>query len=209
MAREVARSTYENFLTLFALRWASYSNVVFLSLSGPVFVLADYVVEKLLGDAMISQFSSDRLYRYTLWRNWGTEPYLMIIGLNPSTADEIKDDPTLRRCVGFARREGFGALCMTNLFAYRTSDPRELNCIVDIVGRDNDYWLCQMARNAGCIVAAWGTKGVLKGRDREVIALIGHGKNLYCFGKTKQGHPKHPLYLSNSVPLERWNHEPL
>lgn len=166
-----------------------------------------------------SIFSPCRKYRYTLWREWwrdalprplcrdcadvngvcprdGTRcdpsDYVQFIGLNPSTADETNDDPTIRRCINFAKAWGFGAMCMTNLFAFRATDPRCMMGCSRPIGADNDLWLTAMARNAALIVAGWGNKGAFLGRDKEVLKLL---DNVHCLRHTKAGHPEHPLYI--------------
>ena len=165
-----------------------------------------------------TQFSPDRLYRYTLWREWdrdllGVQPmhiwelgwkYVQFICLNPSTADETKDDPTIRRCIAFAKSWGYGALCMTNLFAFRATDPRRMMGHPNPVGCENDKWLVQISRTAGLIVAAWGTKGQFLGRDREVLKLL---DDLHYLRKTKDGFPEHPLYLPQTLNPIPWSHE--
>lgn len=136
-----------------------------------------------------------RTYRYTLWRNFGggvADGYAMFIGLNPSTADEINDDNTIRRCIAFAQSWGYGALCMTNLFAFRATKPADMIASDDPIGPDNDAHLVELARGAGVVVAAWGTDGTYLGRDSAVRALMPH---LHYLRKTKDGHPGHPLYL--------------
>jgi hypothetical protein len=144
-------------------------------------------------------FSRCRTYRYVLWRDWDAinHAYAMFVGLNPSTADEVEDDPTIRRCIGFAKRWGYGALCMTNLFAYRATDPEAMKAHPAPVGVENDRWLRAMAKNAALVVAAWGVNGVHLHRDQAVIALF--GTELSCLGLTKGGHPAHPLYLKKSL----------
>jgi hypothetical protein len=150
----------------------------------------------------ITVFSEGRLYRYTLWRQWGeTESYAMFIGLNPSTADEVQDDPTIRRCIDFSKQWGFSGLCMTNLFAFRATDPKNMKRCPKPVGDHNDHWLVECARNAGVVVAAWGNHGRFLGRDAEVISIV---DRLECFGLTKEKCPMHPLYLpktSTLIPL--------
>jgi len=150
----------------------------------------------------VTVFSDSRLYRYTLWRQWGsTESYAMFIGLNPSTADEVQDDPTIRRCIDFSEQWGFSGLCMTNLFAFRATDPKEMKRCPKPVGDQNDHWLVECSRDAGLIVAAWGNHGKHLGRDEQVIQLI---ERLDCFGLTKEKRPMHPLYLpktSTLIPL--------
>ncbi|MEP0894347.1 DUF1643 domain-containing protein [Leptolyngbya boryana FACHB-1624] len=83
----------------------------------------------------------------------------MFVGLNPSTADETHDDPTIRRCTKFAKDWGYSGLCMTNLFAYRATDPKEMIASVDSIGLENDQYLLEYAARAGIVVAAWGNHG--------------------------------------------------
>lgn len=143
-------------------------------------------------------FSPCRTYRYTLWREWiGGTGYAQFIGLNPSTADEVQDDPTIRRCINFAKAWGFSGLCMTNLFAYRATDPRVMKAHREPVGPANDRLLVQIANDARLVVAAWGADGDHMGRAAHVSALLrdAYRINLTCLGTTKQGQPRHPLYL--------------
>lgn len=139
-------------------------------------------------------------YRYTLWRTWAADPrrIFMVIGLNPSTATETVNDPTIRRCIGFAQREKCDALLMTNAFAFRATLPEDMKSAGDPVGPENDEWLVRCASLATVVVAAWGVHGPHLGRDRAVKELI---PNLLCFGTTADGHPKHPLYLPRDTPL--------
>lgn len=142
-------------------------------------------------------FSRCRAYRYSLWREWiGGDGYVMFVGLNPSTADEKNDDPTIRRCVGFAQAWGFSALCMANLFAFRATDPKVMMQAADPVGPENDRWLRTLSDGASLVVAAWGTDGSHLGRDRVVCDVIGA---MDCLGFTKAGHPRHPLYVRSDV----------
>lgn len=143
-----------------------------------------------------AKFSECRNYRYSLWRQWGkSKPYLMIIGLNPSTADETEDDPTIRRCKRFALDWGFGGLVMTNLFAIRATDPKIMLAHKEPVGLENDEYLSSLAKDAGMILAAWGNHGSHKARDWDVRQLIEKTKQMKSLGKTKIGQPKHPLYI--------------
>lgn len=116
----------------------------------------------------------------------------MFVGLNPSTADETRDDPTIRRCMAFAKAWGYGGLCMTNLFSFRATDPKDMKAAADPVGPENDAHLLALAEGAGVIIAAWGANGTHKGRDKDVRKLL---PTLYCLAMTKGGHPGHPLYL--------------
>ena len=143
-------------------------------------------------------FSECRKYRYSLWRQWADtgSGYVMFIGLNPSTADEINDDPTIRRCIAYAQAWGYDALCMTNLFAYRATDPSEMMTACEPIGIENNQRLLNLASNAGIVVAAWGTNGAHLNREDEVKALL---PNLHYLRLTKYGHPAHPLYLPKTL----------
>lgn len=133
-------------------------------------------------------------YRYVLERSWGPQDaVILFIGLNPSTADDSKDDPTVRRCVGFARALGFDRLLIGNLFAARSPSPGVLSNLIDPVGPENDAWLIKLQDRARRVVVAWGNGGRLRGRSAQVLRLIRYP---YCFGKTQVGEPLHPLYLS-------------
>jgi len=116
-----------------------------------------------------AEFSPCRSYRYSLWRSWsGLLPsdkgYAMFVGLNPSTADEANDDPTIRRCIGFAQAWGYDALFMANIFAFRATEPEVMKAADAPVGTDNDRLLLELAGNAGIVIAAWGTNGTFQGR---------------------------------------------
>lgn len=154
-----------------------------------------------------AKLSSKRKYRYTLYRRWGSifAPSLMIIGLNPSKADEKEDDPTITRCIRFAYDLGFSSVRMMNLFSYRATDPKDMKSSKNPIGRNNDRHIKRMAyrvdRNEGRIVAAWGNHGSYLNRDKEVLELLKH-YDLYCFGITKQNQPKHPLFLRADTKLK-------
>ncbi|SIT46428.1 conserved hypothetical protein [Paraburkholderia ribeironis] len=145
-------------------------------------------------------FSPCRTYRYALWREFGglldDSRYVMFIGLNPSTADETNDDPTIRRCIGYAKAWGYNALCVTNLFAFRATDPTVMLNADDPVGPDNDSHLVKLAGGADMIVAAWGNDGSHRERDRIVRELL---PGLHCLALTRAGQPAHPLYLKGSL----------
>ena len=140
--------------------------------------------------------SADGLYRYDLLRQWGTDEDGQVcwVMLNPSTADATLDDPTIRRCVGFSMAWGFGSLIVVNLFAWRSTDPKALLSAPDPIGPENDACIERAVRNADLTVCAWGTKGGLLNRAAKVTqALSGH--DLHALDITKDGHPKHPLYV--------------
>lgn len=140
-------------------------------------------------------------YRYDLWRQWDTtKAHLLVVGLNPSTADATLDDPTIRRCIGFARLWGFGGLCMANLFAYRDTDPKRMKLAPEPVGPENDAILTDIASTAGMMLAAWGVHGSHNDRDQAVLALLREqGDPVYCLGTTKCGQPRHPLFMPKST----------
>lgn len=141
-----------------------------------------------------ANFSRCRRYRYTLWRRWdGERPLAMIIGLNPSTADATRDDPTIRRCIGFARDWGYGGLIVTNVFAYRATYPADLKAAPDPVGPRNDAWIRRMALQAELIVAAWGNDGAWLERSAHLRKML--AGRLKCLRLNAAGEPAHPLYL--------------
>lgn len=142
-----------------------------------------------------------RTYRYSLWRNWGDDSYAMFIGLNPSTADEVNDDNTIRRCVQFAKDWGYGGLCMTNLFSYRATKPKDMKKATDPIGPDNNRTLIELAQRAGVVVAAWGTHGLFMNRGIEVVKMI---PNLSYLKLTKELLPAHPLYLPKELRPIPW-----
>ena len=150
-------------------------------------------------------FSVDRKCRYTLWREWSIYPgYINFLCLNPSIADEVLDDPTIRRCIRFAKDWGHSALCITNIFAYRATDPLVMKAQSDPVGEENMGHLLKIAGSASMVVAAWGTHGVFKNQNENVVHTFQkYGIPLHCLGTTKDGHPKHPLYLrADTRPVE-------
>lgn len=143
-----------------------------------------------------AKLSKCRRYRYALWRRWdASQPYVMFIGLNPSVADEKEDDPTLRRCINFAKSWGYGGVCMANLFAFRATDPDVMLAAPDPVGKDNDKWLSKLAKDAGLVVAAWGNLGAHLNRSVIVKSSL---TNLHCLKLNKSGEPAHPLYQPSS-----------
>lgn len=144
-----------------------------------------------------ARFSEDRKYRYSLFRGlgdrWETGPILLVIGLNPSTADENVDDPTIRRVIDFARRWGMESIVMMNLYAFRSTDPVGLLKEPDPVGPLNDEEIVYWAKErASMTLVAWGTHSTVDKRNKEVLKLL---TNPVCLGYTKKGHPKHPLYV--------------
>ena len=144
-----------------------------------------------------ANFSQCRKYRYALWRTWdSSKPYAMFIGLNPSTADETEDDPTIRRCINFSRDWGYGGLCMTNLFAFRATKPADLMLSNAPIGPENNAWIKHLAADAGVIIAAWGNHGAYLGRSKKVVSTL---PDLKCLKMNKTGEPAHPLYLPRTT----------
>ena len=162
-------------------------------------------VAKLQYTSSDATISSCGTYRYTLSREWrlpGELPRTAVfIGLNPSTADGLVDDPTIRRCVGFAKRLGCNRMEMLNLFAFRATEPIELQRAITVrklnpIGPENDRWILARCMHADIVVACWGRlKWVfLDDRGRYVRELL-RGHDVACLGLTKDGYPRHPLYL--------------
>lgn len=145
--------------------------------------------------------SDDRVYRYVLWRIWDdAKPMINFIGLNPSTANETVDDPTTRRCIGYAKDWGGGSLTMTNLFAFRGKNPKDMKAAKDPVGILNDVVLLGQAMRSSISIAAWGSDGNYLDRDKEVLKLLNNiHRPLKCLALTKNGMPRHPLYLKKDL----------
>jgi hypothetical protein len=174
-----------------------------------LFPLADVAGEHLSG-AVLSQCEQ---YRYTLDRVWDAgRPAALFVMLNPSVADASVDDPTIGRCKAFAEREGCGALTVVNLFALRSTKPGGLALHPDPVGPDNDAWVTvALANRPSVVVAAWGAYPAAAGRKIQAIAddraatilriLAAHDVPVKCLGTTKDGYPRHPLYVPGTQPL--------
>lgn len=148
-------------------------------------------------------FSPDRTHRYSLTRVWGAGPHALWIMLNPSTADAFADDPTIRRCVGFTKAlGGYGGLAVVNLYSLRATDPRELWTHPAPFNPLTRLWLAAAPIGRGPVIAAWGTHGARHGRGEQVAReLTRAGVALHCLGTTKDGHPKHPLYVPGDTPI--------
>jgi len=151
-------------------------------------------------------FSPCRRYRYRLWRVWDeTKAPAVFVMLNPSTADEVENDPTVERCARRARAMGFGGLRVANIFALRSTDPSALYSDGDPVGPDNDTAILESIAGAGLVVCAWGGHGRLNGRGDAVLALIrGAGAIPNYLKINSDGTPGHPLYVGYSVQPQAW-----
>lgn len=162
---------------------------------------------KTICDALMSR---DGRYRYRLGRHWdSSRPDCLFIMLNPSTADAEKNDRTITRCVAFAKSWGYGGFYVANLFAYRGHKPSEMKRAEDPVGSKNRLHVEDLAkkvsRSGGVCVAAWGRHGRHNNQDRIVLAWLKKlGIQLHFLALTKDGCPKHPLYLSGQLRPTRW-----
>jgi hypothetical protein len=157
----------------------------------------------IVGDAMLSPCGR---YRYSLSRHFGPGPEATFIMLNPSTADALVDDPTIRKCIGFARRLEMGGLYVGNLFAVRATDPRGILSAGDPVGpenRDHLEWLCyRAAKNGGVVICAWGAQGVHMDQDETFLGWLDRlSIEPKALAINKNGTPKHPLYVPYGTDL--------
>jgi len=161
----------------------------------------------LKGDAASSAVYSDcEQYRYMLTRVWdGAGQRALFIMLNPSTATEVQNDPTVERCERRSRTLGFGAFRVLNIFAYRATDPRDMRAAPDPVGPGNDAAILESLPWADRVICAWGTHGEHLNRGSIVEAMLRKaGVPLYHLGLSKAGHPKHPLYIGYKVQPQLW-----
>ena len=164
------------------------------------------------GDAAsIAVYSDCEHYRYTLTRVWEPEGQkALFVMLNPSTATEVQNDPTVERCERRARVLGFGAFRVCNIFAWRETDPRKMITAEDPVGPENDTAIAEGCAWADRIICAWGAHGEHKDRGPEVERLMrGAGKPLYSLGLTQKGHPRHPLYIGYAIQPSLWPGAPV
>lgn len=152
-----------------------------------------------------AHFSPCRTYRYELRRIWGPGCQLLaVIGLNPSTADETQDDPTIRRCIRYAKDWGLDGLVMLNLFAFRSTDPKALPKQGDAVGPLNDSCLKSVpVGERGIVLCAWGANKFAETRSQEVLKLL-EDQDLHVLGLTKAGAPRHPLYMKADLKPTLW-----
>ena len=159
------------------------------------------------GDApSTAVYSPCEAYRYALTRIWDTEGRrVLFVMLNPSTATEVQNDPTVERCERRARALGFGGFRVCNIFAFRATDPRVMRAQADPVGPANDAAIAEGALWADSVVCAWGTHGAHLVRGSAVEALLrATGRPLLHLGLSKAGHPKHPLYIAYECQPQGW-----
>jgi hypothetical protein len=157
------------------------------------------------GDApSTAVYSPCEAYRYLLTREWGAGRRALFIMLNPSTATEAQNDPTVERCERRARALGFGAFRVCNIFAYRATDPRVMRAVADPVGPMNDAAILGSVPWADQVICAWGTHGAHLGRGPQMAGLLRKtGAQLWHLGLSQAGHPKHPLYICyDQQPME-------
>jgi hypothetical protein len=152
-----------------------------------------------------AKFSRCRKWRYLLWRKWADGPVANFLMLNPSTADEVKLDPSCTRARLHAERWGFGALVVTNLFGWRATDPDEMKAARDPVGLQNDQSILKAAQEADLVVCAWGNHGAHLGRSKKVLELLNRNKaSLHALRLNANGEPAHPLYLPGALRPAPW-----
>lgn len=166
-----------------------------------------------MGNPKTAVVSECGRYRYLLTRRWDDRaPVMVFVMLNPSTADDVDDDPTIRRCVGYAQREGCGGLVVVNLFAWRSTDPWELVKAADPVGPENDAYIteaCRLYRRTIVhVVLAWGTSEHRKIKSRENVVIELVRREMFgdpmCLGRNRNGTPRHPLFLKLNTPLVKF-----
>jgi hypothetical protein len=147
-------------------------------------------------------FDFERRYRYTLWRSWAPNAarFVNFVMLNPSTADENVLDPTVTRCARFAHDWGYDGIYVTNIFALRATDPRELYQTASPIGVVNNEYLEKTASTCSLVIVAWGVHGAFMDRGAHVAELLAQ-YSLKCLGVTKDGQPRHPLYLRHDTVL--------
>ena len=154
-----------------------------------------------------AEFSLCKRYRYTLVRQWGEGPRsIAFIGLNPSTADEIKNDPTVAKCIRWAKKWDYDMMWMLNIFAIRSTDPKYLRMVHDPIGNENNKYISKITELTTTVICCWGTGGEFLQRGRQVFNLLNH-ECILCLGTTKLGHPRHPLYLRNDTRPEVFSYD--
>jgi len=147
-------------------------------------------------------FGNNRKYRYHLYREWDKNlDKILFIMLNPSDGDEKLDDNTIKRCIYFAKKFGYGSLEIVNLYSLVSKDPKVLKYSkIDPIGIETDNYILQSAKKSKKIILAWGNKHYFNNRNKNVInLLLKNGYKLYCLKKTIKGNPYHPSRLENDI----------
>lgn len=153
-----------------------------------------------------ADLSACRTWRYKLWRLWSSAPPVVFIGLNPSTADELQDDHTIRRCMNMAASWHAGGIVMLNLYSFRATQPEDMWAAPDPVGPDTDEHILSSCQDALGVVACWGGFPQAAGRVREVLDMLDRGAvPLSILGMTKSGHPRHPSRTPRGIKAVRTN----
>lgn len=155
-------------------------------------------------DAVISECGK---YRYLLRRTWDhNRPRALLVMLNPSTADATLDDATIRSCVRLLNGQGYGSMEVVNVYAYRATDPGELSKQEDPFGPRNEATVAAAVARCDVVVCAWGAYPPAREHARRILnEARSRRPAIYCFGKTKAGAPKHPLYIKSGTPLQAFN----
>jgi hypothetical protein len=164
------------------------------------------VVEKVIALTRCgARFSRCRRWRYLLWRKWAEGPVVNFLMLNPSTADEVKLDPSCTRARLYAERWGFGALIVTNLFGWRATDPDDMKAARDPVGTGNDLAIISAAMSSKLVICAWGNHGAYRERSKKVVELLKRKEvSLHALRLNRSGEPAHPLYLPGALGAAPW-----
>ena len=159
------------------------------------------------GDAASTAlYSADQLYRYALTRIWSPGPRVLFVMLNPSTATEVQNDPTVERCERRARTLGFGSFAVANIFAYRATDPKLMRAAPDPIGPENDATILSLVAQSDQIVCGWGSHGAHLDRGAAVANLLRTTtRPLLHLGLTLAGQPKHPLYIAYTQQPQAWH----
>lgn len=154
-----------------------------------------------------AHFSPDRRYRYTLWRIWEPEwPKINWLMLNPSTADENVEDPTIAKCIRFSQKWGYGSIVITNIFAFRATDPEDMKKEADPIGPNNDWYVWSSAKGAEKVICAWGNHGDHMKRANHIRYML-KDIPLHCLKVNNTGEPIHPLYVSFKTKPVPYIHE--
>jgi hypothetical protein len=153
---------------------------------------------------MTAVISNCGKFRYSLKREWlGGDGIVAFIMLNPSTADATQDDPTIRRCIGFAKAWRYAGIEVVNLYAFRATRPADMFAAEDPVGPENDAHIVEACTRAGLVIVAWGAIAARR-RDRVAAARAMIRRDIYALGLTSAGDPRHPLYVRGDAQPIRW-----